>query len=131
MADPVDDPGMVTERRSKRSDNWHEALQYLVEALCDRSDARAVALIDAQGRVVAGTGTWRDLQGLATITPPLARGEACESFETATEGTDYFAHCIGISGRTLYLAALGTHLRRMHETVKGVFRILGPAPSRA
>jgi hypothetical protein len=122
---------MLTERRSKRSDNWQEALQYLVEALCDRSDARAVALIDAQGRVVAGTGTWKDLAGLATITPPLARGENCEHFEAATAGTDYFAHCIGISGRTLYLTALGTRLRRMHESVKGVFRILGPATSTA
>jgi hypothetical protein len=118
---------MVTERRSKRSNNWQEALQYLLEALYDRSEARAVALIDAGGRVVAGTGTWKDLQGLATITPPMARGETCDCFESATEGTDFFAHCVGISGRTLYLAALGTRLRRMHETVKGIFRILGPA----
>jgi hypothetical protein len=122
---------MVTERRSKRSDNWQEALQYLLEALYDRSEARAVALIDAEGRVVAGTGTWKDLQGLATITPPMARGEPCEHFDAATEGTDFFAHCLGISGQTLYLAALGTRLRRMHEAVKGVFRILGPVSSSA
>jgi hypothetical protein len=122
---------MLTERRTKRSDNWQEALQYTVEALYDRSEARAVALIDAAGRVVAGTGTWKDLKGLATITPPLARGEACPAFETATEGTDYFARPIGISGQTLYLTALGTRLRRLHETVKAVFRILGPSAGRA
>jgi hypothetical protein len=115
---------MLTERRRKRSENWQEALQYLVEALYDRSEARAVALIDAAGRVVAGTGTWKDLKGLATITPPLGRGETCEAFETATEGTDFFARPIGVSGQTLYLAALGTRLGRLHESVKGVFRIL-------
>jgi len=114
------------ERRNKRSDDREQALQYLVEALYDRSEARAVALIDEQGRIVAGTGMPNDLSGLAKIGPPMARGEACEEFDATTEGTDFFARGIGLDDGTLYLAALGTRLRRMYETVRGVSRILGP-----
>jgi hypothetical protein len=121
---------MPTDRRRKRSNNWQEALQHLVESLFDRSDARAVALIDTKGRVIAGTGTWNDLRGLAIITPPLARGEACAEFERATDGTDYFSRCIGVPSGTVYLAALGTRLGRLHEAVTGVFRILGPVAAR-
>jgi hypothetical protein len=122
---------MKAERRIRRSHNGPEALQYVLEALYDRSDARAVALIDTNGQVIAGTGTWKDLQGLATITPALDRGKSCEQFEAATEGTDYFSSRIGVTDRTVYLAALGTRLRRLHDAIRGVLRILGPAESPA
>ncbi len=115
----------MIERRTKRSEDRNEALQYLVEALADRSpDVAAVALIDGGGRIVAGTGMPHELVGLAKIAGPLARGEAPPEFDDVTEGTDLLMRDFTVAGSPFVLAALGTRVRRMHDCVRGVSRIL-------
>jgi hypothetical protein len=115
------------DRRTKRSKDRDEALQYLVEALADRSETDAVVLVNDQGRIVAGTGMHKELRGLAKIALPVMRGEGCEDFESETRGTDFFGREIRLPSGPLYLAALGTRVRKMHEAVYAVTRILEPA----
>ena len=116
------------ERRTKRSEDRDEALQYLVEALADRSEVSTVVLTNARGNIVAGMGVPGEIRGLAKIAGPLTRGEPCEDFEKVTEGTDVMSRGIPLRGATFYLAALGSRLCRMQDAVRGVERILESAP---
>jgi hypothetical protein len=112
------------ERRTKRSEDREEALQYLVEALADRSEVDAVLLMNEEGHIVAGMGKPKEVKGLAKIAVPMVRGETCHDFDTETEGTDFFGRQIRLSSGPLYLAALGARVRKMHEAVYAVTRIL-------
>ena len=115
------------ERRTKRSEDRQEALQYLVEALADRSEVEAVALVNDEGRIVAGMGMPNAVRGLAKIAAPVVRGEGSDFYESATSGTDFFGRRIALESGPLYLAALGKRVRKMHEAVYAVTRILGDA----
>ena len=123
------------ERRIKRSQDRSEALQYLVEALADRSDVDAVVLLDDHGKIVAGMGVPERVRGLATIAVPVMEGRPCDDFAAATRGTDFFGRRIanragtGDNASPLYLAALGNKLRKMHEAVYAIARIMDRAPS--
>jgi hypothetical protein len=112
------------ERRTKRSEDREEALQYLVEALADRSEVDAVLLMNDEGQIVAGMGKPNEVKGLAKIAVPVVKGETCCDFDTATAGTDFFGRRIHLKSGPLYLAALGTKIRKMHEAVYAVTRIL-------
>jgi hypothetical protein len=113
------------ERRAKRSEDRDEALQFLIEALADRSpEVAAVALIDGGGKIVAGTGMPQELVGLAKIAGPLARGMHAAEFDEVTEGTDLLMRDFKVGDTQWVLAALGTRVRRMHDAVRGVTRIL-------
>jgi hypothetical protein len=112
------------DRRNKRSQDREEALQYLVEALADRSEVEAVVLVDDEGHIVAGMGMPNEVRGLAKIAAPVVRGEGSELFEWATRGTDFFGRQIPLAAGPLYLAALGTRVRKMHEAVYAIERIL-------
>jgi hypothetical protein len=129
---PVGSP-LVTlgdmERRTKRSEDRDEALQYLVEALADRSEVDAVLLMNDEGHIVAGMGKPKEVNGLAKITVPVVRGESCGDFETETAGTDFFGRQIQTKSGPLYLAALGARVRKMHEAVYAVARILETSAS--
>jgi hypothetical protein len=114
----------MVERRTKRSKDPVEALQYLIEAVADRSDVSAVAIVDDVGRIVAGTGMPRALVGLSRIAGPVARGEACIDLGHVTRDTDVLAREVDAAGRTLYLAALGTRVRRMPEAARAIQRIV-------
>jgi hypothetical protein len=113
------------ERRTKRSQDRQEALQYLVEALADRSQVEAVTLVDDDGRIIAGMGMPNAVRGLAKIAAPTVRGEGSDLFESATSGTDFFGRRIDVGSRPLYLAALGSRVRKMHEAVYAITRIVG------
>ncbi len=112
------------ERRTKRSTDQYEALQYLVEALADRSEVDAVALVTDDGKIVAGMGIPKAIRSLAKIAAPTVRGEGSDRFESETEGTDFFGRKIPLKSGPLYLAALGSRVRKMHEAVYAVTRIL-------
>ena len=112
------------DRRTKRSQDREEALQYLIEALADRSQVEAVLLVNDEGRIVAGMGMPGEVRQLATIAVPAVRGEETELFESATRDTDFFGREIPIADGSLYLVALGTRVCKMHEAVYGVTRIL-------
>ena len=51
------------EQRTKRSEDRDEALQYLVEALADRSEVQAVVLVNDEGKIVAGMGGPAQVKG--------------------------------------------------------------------
>jgi hypothetical protein len=112
------------DRRTKRSQDREEALQYLIEALADRSQVEAVLLVNDEGRIVAGMGMPREVRQLAAIAIPAVRGEQSERFESATQDTDFFGREIPIADGSLYLVALGTRVCKMHQAVYGVTRIL-------
>jgi hypothetical protein len=111
-------------RRTKRSPRPDEALQLLIEAVADRSAVRAVALVNGRGRLLAGTGTPADLAGLARLAGPIARGEDCPDFDDITRDTDFFTRAVEVQSSTVYLAALGTRIRRMQDAVNGIGRIV-------
>src|SRR4051812_41689432 len=62
--------GGMQERRIQRTDSPSAATQLLIEALATRSDARAVALVDDRGRVLAGAGTPADVACLSRVAGP-------------------------------------------------------------
>ena len=112
------------DRRIKRSQDREEALQYLIEALADRSQVEAVLLVNDEGRIVAGMGMPRAVRQLAEIAVPAVRGIESDLFESATRDTDFFGREIPVDEGSLYLVALGTRVCKMHQAVYGVTRIL-------
>jgi len=119
------------DRRTKRSQDQEEALQYLVEALADRSQVKAVVLVDDVGHIVAGMGMPGEVTQLAQIAASAVRGETSELFEWATRESDFLGRQIPLKTGSLYLAALGTRLCKMHEAVYAIARILRPVPPQA
>ncbi|HEY8079684.1 MAG TPA: hypothetical protein VIF62_36390 [Labilithrix sp.] len=124
----------MNERRRHRSTHTGEALRMLLEAVRGRSEISSIAVVDARGLVVSGSGTLRELAILGTIAAPAAEGFLSPSYERLTDGTDIMARAVETPTGTMYLAALGQRVSRMVEAARGVERILalrGSAPSRA
>ncbi len=114
---------LMMERRSKRSPDRDLALQFLVEALADRSAARAVALVSHDGTLLAGVGMPGDLRGLAKLARPVAEGDDHPELDAITGDTDVFSRRVVMHGEGAFVAALGTRLRRFQDTIDGVARI--------
>jgi hypothetical protein len=112
------------ERRTKRSDDRDEALQYLVETVADRSEVRALVLLDESGHIVAGMGMPWDLVGLARLARPIARREPCVDMGDVTRSSDVTSRAFEVSGAKLYLAALGDRIRGLGAAMRSVERIL-------
>lgn len=115
---------MREERRRKRSDNPTEALRLLLRTVRDRSDVTSIAVIDARGLVVAGTGPERELLVLGAVAAPAASGAFDRACERLTMGTDVLSCPLALEGETMYLAALGERVSRMPEAVRSATRIL-------
>lgn len=115
---------MTTERRRTRSTIEGEALQLLLSAVKNRSDVSSIAVIDARGLVISGVGTARELAILGAVAEPVAAGTVTEVCERLTAGTDVMATTVRSARGTMYLAALGARVGRMHEAARGVERIL-------
>ena len=113
----------MIDRRNKRSTQKKEAFQYLLEAVHDRSEVEAVALVDTRGNIVAGTGLPRDLEGIARVAGPVARGEECVEFDVVTATSDLFLRSIEAGGEWLYLVALGSRVRKMNDAAMAITRI--------
>jgi hypothetical protein len=118
---------MIDERRIKRSNQRDEALQFLMEALADRSEVEAVALVDKKGSIVAGTGLPHDLAGIAKIAGPVARGEECADLDTVTANTDLFLRTVDAGPESWFLVALGSRVRKLNDAAMAVTRIVGQA----
>ena len=101
-----------------------------MEAVADRSEVRSVALVDERRRIVAGMGMPGDLAGLARVAGAVARGEPSADLEKVTEGTDLLTRRIAIGDRAVYLAALGTRVRRMSDAATAVARIFADSDAR-
>jgi hypothetical protein len=115
----------MTERRSKRSSNRIEALQYLVEAIADRSAAPALVLVDDAGRIVAGMGMPAEVAGLARAARDVAWGRSSPSkLDRTTGGRDVTARSIATREGMLYVAALGDRMTAVGDAIRAVQRIV-------
>ena len=114
----------MNERRRRRSGRKEEALHLLLEAVRDRSEISAIAIVDGRGRVIAGHGDDRELEVLGVVAAPAASGAVDARFERLTEGTDVVSCPLALGEERLYLAALGERVARMPEAARGAVRIL-------
>jgi hypothetical protein len=112
------------ERRVKRSAQPEEAIQFLLESLADRSEARAVALVNGHKRVLAAAGQPWDIADLREVAEPVALGEECRAVEKLDSSTDVFSRPVKVGASTVYLAAMGTRMRRFGEAALAVTRIV-------
>jgi hypothetical protein len=115
----------MIERRTKRSRERDEALQFLVEAVADRSDVPALVLVDDAGRIVAGMGIPKDLIGLVRTARDVAWGHATAAdVDAATGGRDVTTRSVATRDGMLYFAALGDRVTAVGDAVRAVQRIL-------
>ena len=116
----------MSERRRTRSEHPQEALQLLIEAVSERSELEAIALVDPAGRVVAGSGTPERLSSLSDLISPMVRGAgevSRETWERATGDTDFFGRIVDTDLGTFVFAALGARVRRLPDAARAVRRI--------
>jgi hypothetical protein len=115
----------IVERRTKRSADREEALQFLVETVADRRGVPALVLIDEAGRIVAGTGMPREVVGLARAAREVARRRATpKTIDAATGGKDVSARTFATPDGMLTFAALSEQVTGLGEAVRAVKRIL-------
>jgi hypothetical protein len=116
----------MDERRTKRSAERGEALQYLVETVADRSGVRALVLVDDTGRIVAGMGLANEVSGLARAARDVAWGRASPAQVDAVvrRGSDVTARSVATRDGMMYLAALGDRMTGVGDAVRAVQRIL-------
>jgi hypothetical protein len=113
----------MNERRRKRSAHRDEALQYLVEALADRSGARALVLMDDGGKIVAGMGMPDEVATLARTARDVAwRRASAASLESVPH--DVTARTVATPDGMLYFAALSDRMNGLGDAVRAVQRIL-------
>ncbi len=115
----------MDDRRTKRSTDRTEALQFLVESVADRSGAPALVLVDDHGRIVAGMGMPDDVVGLARTARDVAWGKASAlQIDLATRGRDVTARSVATPEGMLYFAALGERMSGLGDATQAVRRIL-------
>jgi hypothetical protein len=116
--------GRMYERRTKRSAERCEALQYLVETVADRSGVQALVLVDDDGRIMAGMGVPRDVVGLVRTARDVASGTASpDAVDVAARGADVTARPVATPEGTLYFAAIGDRVAGVGDAVRAVQRI--------
>jgi hypothetical protein len=113
----------MNDRRMKRSTERTEALQFLVEALADRSGARALVLLDDTGRIVAGTGMPLEVVSLARAARDVAWRRATPDM-LASMTHDVTARPVATREGMLYFAALSEQMTGLGDAVRAVQRIL-------
>jgi hypothetical protein len=115
----------MMDRRTKRSADRDEALQFLVESVADRSGVRALVLVDDGGRIVAGPGKPDEVVGLVRTARDVAWGRASPSqIDSATRGHDVTARPVATRDGMLYFAALGDRMTGLGDALRAVHRIL-------
>ena len=113
----------MDDRRLKRSEERTEALQYLVEAVADRSGARALVLLDDAGRIVAGTGMPQEVVSLARAARDVAWRRATPDMLSSI-AHDVTARPVATPEGMLYFAALSERMSGIGDAVRAVPRIL-------
>ena len=115
----------MIERRTKRSMEREEALQFLVETVADRSHVPALVLMDDAGRILAGMGIPKDVLGLVQTARAMAWGHfEATDIDAATGGRDVTTRPVATRDGMLYLAALGDRVTAVGDAVRAVQRIL-------
>jgi hypothetical protein len=117
------------ERRSKRSVERVEALQYLVEAVADRGGLQALVLVNDAGQIMAGMGGAKEVVGLARTARDVAwRRVTAADVELAVRGGDVTARPVATPEGMLYFAALGDRVAGVGDAVRAVQRIVSETP---
>jgi hypothetical protein len=116
---------LMGNRRTKRSADAEEALQFLVETVADRSGVPALVLVDEWGRIVVGTGMPDEVAGLIRTACDVAWQLATpEAIDAATGGRDVTARSFDTCVGRLTFAALSERMTGLGDAVRGVKRIL-------
>ncbi len=113
----------MDERRTKRSGDRSEALQFLIESVADRSGARALVLLDDAGRIVAGTGMPREVASLVGAARDVAWRRASPALLEQMDH-DVTARPVATRDGMLYFAALSERMTGLGDAVRAVQRIL-------
>jgi hypothetical protein len=121
-----------TDQRKNRSDVPLEAARLYLEAVADRSDARALALANEDGLLVAGTRGSYDLDGLAAVGAACVSGQGesdvvSAMIEDVIGGEDLYASGLTIQGNSFCLASVGARVRSVKDTTAALSRILSLA----
>jgi hypothetical protein len=115
----------LTDRRAKRSTDYEEALQFLVEAVADRSGVPALVLVDHGGRIVAGMGMPDEVAALALSARYIRwRRATPHTIDKVTGGRDVTARSFVTRDGRLTFAALSEGMTGLGEAVRAVRRIL-------
>jgi hypothetical protein len=111
----------MTERRSKRSEDKGEALQFLVEAIGDRCGVQTAILLDRAGRIVAGMGMPNDVMILART---ARQGVWPERAQGGPRMPSFSAHAIATDDGMLYFASFGAQPESARAVAPAVRRIM-------
>ena len=114
------------ERRQNRSEVPAEALQLYVDRLLQRIDARAVAVSDARGLLIAGSAHAGDLEtlgALAAVGEAVADGRP-DLVHAAAGGARIRYERLTVQDRPLYAASVGGGPLPVEETQDAIERIL-------
>jgi hypothetical protein len=116
------------ERRSKRSLNAADALEFALTNSARRGALDAVLIVDDAGMIVAQSATDLDLSMLAAVTPIVGRGKAIPKIKRNGEPRELSITPIELHDELLYLAVLGgtrrTRTREMAGSQAAATRIL-------
>jgi hypothetical protein len=106
----------MKERRTKRSTDRDEAVQHLLLAVALAQGGRGIALVDDRGRLLAGSGSPRQMWAAARV----AQGRR------GLDGQGFVSRRIASSEGNLTLAAIGVNQgpEGMGGAAEGVARIL-------
>nr|PZN23836.1 MAG: hypothetical protein DIU78_13225 [Pseudomonadota bacterium] len=110
------------ERRQRRSQDFGEALTWLLEATCRRARLRSLVLSDRAGLVVAGVGPSNECDEMAAWAPLVAERGA-----VASNAPELFALRVAPLDAYLCTASAGrAHTAALSEAAAGCARILAP-----
>jgi hypothetical protein len=100
---------MLEERRTRRSDNIHEALGHQLSACAARAKLSSLILAEDQGIQVAGIGELEEAEEIAALAPRLAPDNSCWHGSVRTdEGIKRATICpVQTPDGRLFLCAVG------------------------
>lgn len=118
----------MTERRHHRSNDPSRALELLLDAVASRSCVTTVAVVDAEGRVVARRGPEGEARAVARVAQALAGGapESAWGDDVLPEGgPDVVVRRVADTSRPLFVGGVGSSIARLADAARGVGRIVG------
>lgn len=118
----------MMERRQHRSTDPSRALEHLLDAVASRSRVSTVAVVDAEGRVVACRGPASEARAVARVAQALAGAAADTPLDDAMlpEGVaDVVVRRVADRSPPLFVGGVGSSIARLADAARGVGRILG------
>lgn len=124
-------PGSMTDRRLKRSQDPITALHYQLAAARRDASLQALVLVDESGCLVAGAGAWPVCEELAAYAPlltePRERLRTVVSMRIAALSNEVESLTMELDGQAVFLCGRGGSSKRrdvLDRAAVGVRRIL-------